>query len=325
MAPTSTESEAAVTDDLETSVRSILGEEPSDDVIAAMRDRIAAHVRETTSEPDPTDHEVHEISLRPEAKERPMALRGLVAAVAAAIVLIIGIITLVGTRDDGRQEAVENPTTSTSTADASAGCGLDESASISATVDESGESVTFDIASDPSCAGVEAILTGTPAERGLPIQRSLTLDDTGAARLTDQLLGTREGAQEWTVELTVADTGGVAATGAFAVTQVCDPENAGADLQATYLPESNEVRVVFTTDPVCAGTRFAFDGGNLFASSPRGGWNTYSVDEDGRVEITEELKADVGPTIGLTAQQAPENRGVLGSPIVARATLDIGG
>ena len=100
MAPTSTESEAAVTDDLETSVRSILGEEPSDDVIAAMRDRIAAHVRETTSEPDPTDHEVHEISLRPEAKERPMALRGLVAAVAAAIVLIIGIITLVGTRDD---------------------------------------------------------------------------------------------------------------------------------------------------------------------------------------------------------------------------------
>ena len=43
------------------------------------------------------------------------------------------------------------------------------------------------------------------------------------------------------------------------------------------------------------------------------------------VEITEELKADVGPTIGLTAQQAPENRGVLGSPIVARATLDIGG
>ncbi|MEM7286404.1 MAG: hypothetical protein AAF480_08645 [Actinomycetota bacterium] len=326
-------------DDLEQALRSTLGEDPADAFVDTLRERVATEARQKTSAVDQEDLSVLRVDLRPTAEERPMTTRGLVAMVAAAIVLIVGIAVLVTTGGDGDDlETIETPEATTaagdsgepdetvagSAADASAGCGLDESASITATVDESGEAVTFEIDFDPACTGVAVTLSGTPSERGLPITRPLTLDDTGAVTLTDQLLGTREGAQDWAVELIVDETGGVAATGAFTVAAVCDPEGA-ADLEATYLPESNEVDIVFTVDPVCAGVTFAFDDGTLFASSPSGGWNVYPVDDDGRIEITEELKADVGPIIGFAAQQAPE-RGILGgSPIVARATLDIGG
>ena len=316
-------------DDLREGLKSTLGEEPTDEFVATLRERITAEARLKTSAVDREGHPVLQIDLRPDTEERSMTTRGMVAAVAAAIVLIVGIAVLVttgGDDGDGELEAIETPTESTATGggpDASAGCGLDESATIESTVDDAGESVTFEIGFDPTCAGVAVTLSGTPAERGLPITRPLTLDDTGTATLTDQLLGTRESAQAWTVELIVDETGGVAATGTFSVDAVCDPENAGAELEATYLPESNEVALVFTIDPVCAGTTFAFDGGNLFASSPSGGWNAYTVDDDGRIEITEELKPGVGPIIGFEAQQAPENRGALGSAPVARATLDI--
>ena len=316
-------------DDLREGLQSTLGEEPTDEFVATLRELVATEARNKTSAVDREGHTVLQVDLRPETKEHPMTKRGWVAAIAAAIVLIVGITVLVNTGDDdGDLEAVETPSESTAAGDgpdASAGCGLDESAAIASTVDDSGESVTFEIAFDPACAGVAVTLSGTPAERGLPITRPLTLDDTGTTTLVDQLLGTREGAQSWAVELVVDETGGVAATDSFTVAAVCDPEDAGAELEATYLPDSNEVTLVFMIDPICAGTRFAFDNGDLFASSPSGGWNAYVVDDDGRIEITEELKPDVGPFLGFEALQAPEERGILGGFPAARATLDIGG
>ena len=318
-------------DDLRQGLQSTLGEDPTDEFVATLRDRITTEARQKASAVDLDGQTVAQVDLRPDTREHPMKRRGMVAAVAAAVVLIVGITVLVTTGDDdgnGDLEAVTTPNESTAAGeapDASAGCGLDESATITSTVDDTGESVTFEIGFDPRCAGVAVTLSGTPAERGLPITRPLTLDDTGTATLVDQLLGTRQGAQSWTVELIVDDTGGVAATDGFTVDSACDPENAGAELEATYLPDSNEVTLVFTIDPICAGTRFAFDGGDLFASSPSGGWNSYVVDDDGRVEITEELKPGVGPILGFEAQQAPETRGILTGFPVARATLDIGG
>lgn len=317
-------------DDLQQGLQSTLGEEPTDEFLATLRERITAEARRKSSAVDREGHTVLQVDLRPETKEHPMKMRGMVAAVAAAIVLILGITVLVTSGDDdgdGDLEAVATPSESTAAGDApdaSAGCGLDESATVASTVDDAGESVTFEIGFDPGCAGVAVTLSGTPAERGLPITRPLTLDDTGTATLVDQLLGTREGAQSWAIELIVDETGGVAATDSFTVAAVCDPENAGAELEATYLPDSNEVTLVFTIDPICAGTRFAFDGGNLFASSPSGGWNAYVVDDDGRIELTEELKPDVGPILGFEAQQAPQERGILTGFPAARATLDIG-
>lgn len=256
------------------------------------------------------------------------------AAAAAVLVLVVGVVAVLAADDDGSSTNVAADPTAQSTAEptqsepatvgaeADAGCGLSESASVTATVDPSGESVTFDVTSDPACAGVEVTVSATPATQGVPIEKILTLDDTGAASVTDQLFGSRQAVQDWIVELVVVDTGGVAATASFAVGAFCDLE-ATADLQATYLPETHEVDIVFTVDPLCAGSTFTFDPDNYFASSPSGGWAVYTVDEDGRIEVTEQLVVS-DQLIAVQAIQVAEERGIATGG-VAQVTLDIGG
>lgn len=243
------------------------------------------------------------------------------AAAAAVIVVIVSGVAVLSADDDPSTNVAAEPDPQ-SAADADAGCGLNESASVIATVDASGESVTIDVTSDPACSGVEVTVSATPATQGIPIVKNLTLDETGAASLTDQLLGSRQAEQGWSVELIVSDTGGVAVTGDFAVTEFCDLEGT-ADLQVTYLPETNDVSIVLTLEPLCAGTMFTFDREGLFASSPRGGWNTYTVDEAGRIEVTERLVAS-GPIISIEAIPAPTGGGYLAGP-VAIETIDISG
>lgn len=326
-------------DDLELVVRSIAGEGPSPDFVATLRERVVAEAEATTSPVVLEDQPVRQLDLRPEPEEHPMTkTRGIaagLAAVAAVIALIVGLAALIRdggpeTTDPQEQSTTAVPTTTATPAttleavavgaDADAGCGLSESASVTAAVDPSGESVTFDVTSDPACSGVDVKVVATPATQGFPIEKNATLDDTGAASVTDHLLSTRKGEQDWSVELIVRDTGGVAATGDFAVMGICDLE--AADLQATYLPETNEVNIVLTVDPLCAGESFAFDSGGLFASSPPGGWTTYTVDEDGRIEVTERLVTSRS-VIDIDAIPAPADRGIL-TGRVARVTLDIG-
>ncbi len=232
-----------------------------------------------------------------------------VAAAAAAVVAVVGTFAVLAIDDDG----------STDTADG--GCDLRERASVIATVATDGASVTFDVASDPACSGVEVSVAATPALQGVPIVKKVALDESGAASVSDQLLGSRQAEQPWRVELSSSESGGVVATAGFDVEQFCDLE-ATADLAATHLPESNGIRIVLMVDPLCEGAKFAFDrDGDLFASSPAGGWNTYVVDEAGRIDITEEL-ASTDSIIAIHAIQAGD--GVLAGEI-ATVTLELGG
>lgn len=328
-------------DDLDLGVRSIEGESPSPDFLASLRERVLAEAAARTN-----DGVIVEVELEPlHEEERTMnTTRWLLAGAAAAVIaLVVGLVAVTGD-DDTTPTPAQDPTTvpaapasteapaattatisepesaGTPGADAGAGCGLSDSASIVATVESSAESVTIDVSSDPSCGGVDVEVVATPWEQGFPIERRATLDDTGAASVSDHLLGTRSGDQDWKVELLVSDTRGVAATSSFAVTGVCDLDT--ADLSAAHLPETDEVDIVFTVDPACAGETFTFDRDGIFASSPPGGWEVYVVDDRGRIEVTEQLVVD-GPVIDVLAIPVAEDRGINTGDGVARVTLDI--
>lgn len=325
-----------MSDDLEQSVCSTEGDLPSPEFVASLRERVAAEAEQTRPEADLGGHTVLEVDFRPEAEEHTMnRSRGLVAVVAAAaIALIVGIVVANADDDsvDDEVEAVGTPADTDGTAagpapdaDADAGCGLSDVAGITATVDATGESVTFDITSNPACAGVSLDVSATSADPetpGFPILRTVTLDDAGEASVTDNLQGRRQGVPAWNVELLVTDSGRLAATTEFSVAGSCDFDT--ADVQATYLPDTGEVDIVFTIDPLCAGETFTFDDGDqIFADTPSGGWEVHTVDDEGRIETTEQLVVD-GPIIGIDVTSVPETRGATGQ-IVARVVLDIGG
>lgn len=333
-------------DDLELAVRSIDGEGPSTDFVVTLRERLLAEAAAPTA--SRSDEAIVGIELQPQEHEERATkyTRWILAGAAAVIALLVGLVAVTGDDDTIRTQVATTDATEPTTvepsvvpdttapatiaapesagtpgADADAGCGLSDSASVLSTVDASGESVTIDVMSDPSCSGVDVRVVATPWVQGFPIEKTATLDDTGAASVTDHLLSTRKARQNWTVELLVSGTGGVAATGDFAVTEFCDLE--AADLQAEHLPETNEVSIVLTVDPACAGETFTFDRDGIFASSPPGGWATYTVDDDGRVEVIEQLVVS-GPIIDVWAVPVAEERGI-NTGGVARVTLDIGG
>lgn len=331
-------------DELQRTVRSIEDEGPSPEFVATLRELVLAE--ETTQNVAVSDGASVEIVQMPgERVARGTAGRrwALAGAAAALVALVVGLVVVVG---DGETIPSDDPPAPTSLdtvvppattaapatttvppsagtpgADADAGCGLSGLASVVAAVDESGESVTIDVESDPSCGGVEVKVVATPWTQGFPIEKFATLDDTGAASVTDHLLSTRNANQNWTVELLVSDTDGVAATGGFAVSGSCDRD--AADLRAEHLPETNEVDIVLTLDPACAGETFTFDSHGIFASSPPGGWEVYTVDDDGRIEVTEQLVVE-GPIVDVFAIPVAEERGI-NTGHVARVTLDIGG
>lgn len=301
-------------DDLANLLESVSGESPSPEFVATLRDRVTAEAQRHVSAQATEAQPILEVSLQPASRDGSMTRkRGILTGVAAAaIALVIGLAVLASGGDD--------PDTLDTVADA-ASCGLGQSAAISAAVDETGSVVTFEVTSDPACRGVDITISATPAIQGQPILSNATLDDAGRASVIDQLLGTRQGAQEWAVELIVSNTGDVAAVGGFAVNPVCDLE-ATAELEATYLPDTREVDIVFTVDPTCAGETITFDDDEIFASSPPGGWSVYTVDEAGRIEVTEQLVVP-GPIISIDATPVAAERGIA-SGRVATVVLDIG-
>jgi len=311
-------------------VQSIEGEAPSPDFVASLRQQIVA---ETATPQVVTDAEpVFELDLRPESEERPMAPKRWIVAglAAAAIALIVGFVALSGDGDDGGLDTVDTPqeptttiAASTTTAapatiqepvPASGECGL----AVTPTVAARGDSVTFEVTSDPGCEGETVRLSATPAAQGIPIQKNLTLDADGVQYVSDQLGGSRKAEQSWTVELTLSDRDDVAAVGGFAVTGFCDLEGS-ADLQVTYLPDTNEVTIVLTVDPLCAGSVLTFTPEVI--GGPQGGWDRFTVDETSRIEITRPVLAP-GPIITIDAIEA--GGGATGLTI-ASVTLDISG
>ena len=94
-------------DDLEILVRSIEAEPPSSEPVATLREHIAAEIAAAA---DVTDEPVVEIDLRLEAESstrRPT--RWILAGLAAAIVLIVGFVSLSGGGDEGGIETTDTP------------------------------------------------------------------------------------------------------------------------------------------------------------------------------------------------------------------------
>ncbi len=322
-------------DDLELLVRSIEGEGPSPDFVADLRNQIVAEASTPSVAAD--DESVVVVDLRPDVKERPMtnprlALAGLAAAV---IVMIVGFVTLRDAADEDSLATMNEPddsTTITTTATrptttqpssieapvvTTGECGL----AVASTVADDGSAVTFDVTSDPACAGEIVELEANGSIQGIPILRLLTLDSTGEQSVTDQLVGSRKAAQSWSVQLALADSDSVAATGEFTVEGVCDLR-ASADLQVSHLIETNELNIVLTVDPLCAGTEFAFDrDGGIIGTARPGGWDTWTVDENGRIDFTRPL-LDPGPFVTIEAMPAG---GTILSEVVAQVTLDVSG
>ena len=321
-------------DDLELVVRSIEGEGPSPDFVADLRERIVAEI--TTPAVGSDDESVVVFDLRPEAKERPMTSKRMALAglAAAAIVVIVGFVALSDAADEDSLATTNEPddsttiTTTTTTATTQPSttqapvvttgeCGL----AVASTVAADGNAVTFEVTSDPSCAGETVELEANGSIQGLPILRTLTLDSTGEQSVTDQLVGSRKAAQNWNVQLTLADGDSVAAAGEFTVEGFCDLQ-ASADLQVTHLTETNELNIVLTVDPLCAGTEFAFDReGGIIGTARPGGWDTWTVDENGRIDFTRPL-LDPGPFVTIEAMPAG---GTIISEVVAQVTLDVSG
>lgn len=338
-------------DDLNRLIDSIEGEGPAPEFVQTLRERIVAETQGPavdrrgsagTIVPPPHDPSAAPIEvpddeivvvfgrepssvdgLRVPGRMGTHARRLLVAA-AALVVVVAGVWTL--TLDDDRDEldTIDVPTTATTTSTQPAPatqpltptgeCSL----AVAPAVGAAGDSVTFDVTFDPACEGASVELIATPTTQGIPIRKNLTLDASGELSISDQLFGSRRAQQSWTVELILGDSGEVAAIGDFAVTEFCDLE-ASADLQVTHLPDTDEVMIVLTVDPLCAGSVLTFSPEVI--GGPTGGWLRFTVDDNGRIEVTRPLLAP-GPVFTVAAIEA--GGGATGRHI-ASVTLDIGG
>ncbi len=96
-------------DDLERSLHSIEGEDPSADFVATLRERIVAEETASMELAEGRDLAVT-VVLRPELEERNVRTkRWMLVGLAAAVVLIAGVAALNGDSDEGGIEAVNQP------------------------------------------------------------------------------------------------------------------------------------------------------------------------------------------------------------------------
>lgn len=337
-------------DDLERLVCSSEGEGPSSDFAVSLRERLVAEVAHPTPGFDDGAELLDVIDLRPAvAEERPMTNKTLIAAaLAAAIVLIAGLTMVFGDDENGTEtidpvvdgespddeppdeepldeEPLPGPPAvevgPTGAADADAGCGLSDIAQVVGTVDAAGERVEFEVDGGSGCAGLDLQIVATPAVEGLEIRQNVTLDANGTALASDQLFGSRRVAQGWTIELVVPETGGVASIGTFVLDMFCDLDGT-AELEVTYVEATHSLDIVFSVDPMCSDQQFAFDRDGRFVSSPRGGWNNYELDENGRIEINEPLRDEVEGRFSIEAMPSGEERRFLAGN-VAEVVVEI--